>query len=106
MKLLREEDRIIYDELHNDLIDSDPFVEVRDGVFVGQIIISDEFSVGSDCPVYEFEVSGLVDMFIHEYQCGDMNGFDAEGLNKAKILVKELKTMIKKLEDRIDLSKN
>jgi len=102
-------DEVIYKDIHDELVRTEPWGEYKDGRFVGCLVISDELSTRVDVPVYDFTVVSLVDDFFNNYTSGDGifrdeilidDGFEYkdESLTMAKGIVSDLKAMTARLE--------
>ena len=107
------EDKIIYEDVHDEFLTSDPWGDCKDGKFIGRIVIPCELSTGLNVPVYEFNVEALIDDFCDSYGANDGSrdgifrdeiliddGFEYkdESLTMAKGIVSDLKAMTARLE--------
>jgi len=99
MKLI--ENRIVNNHLHQDLLSITPHPDCDEGEFVAKIYLSEWFAEDDrNVAVYQFSISDVVDLFVDNYVCG--NGkFDKEGSRKAKVIISDLNSMIKKLEVKL-----
>lgn len=106
------DDQIFYQDVHEELLETEPWGEYKDGRFVGCIVISNALSSDLNVPTYEFTVSSLVDDFFDSYASGegifrdgvfiyDRFEYKDESLTMARGIVSDLKAMTARLEAAI-----
>ena len=105
-------DKIIYSDVHDDLIVTEPWGEYKDSQFVGRLVFSDDLSTSCDVPIYEFAVRSLLDNFFDTYAVLDgifrdetvvfnNSKYKDESLTMARGIVSDLKAMTARLEAAI-----
>ena len=100
--MINSEDVIFDGNVHDELVDLEPWGDIEGGKFVGKLVFREELGKVGNCPVYSFTVESLVDHFllIHMYDDESFQDQNYDGDAKAmtQCMVSELKAMTARLE--------
>jgi len=105
MKLISDGE--FYDpDIHDHLMECDPWGDCADSKFVGKLVIGEDYSTDkNDVVTYQFQVSEMLEDFIdNNIVTGDFDGvgfLHKDCTGDAKMMVADLREMVARLESVI-----
>jgi len=103
--MINSDDVIFDDNVHDELVDLEPWGDVEHGKFLGKLVFRQELGKVGNCPVYSFTIDSLIDHFLlmHLFDDGSFQDQNYEGDTKVKLqcIVSDLKAMTSRLEAAI-----
>ena len=101
MDLVSGKSKLIFNEVHDQLLDNEPWGAVKDGKFTSKVFFDVDLSTGRDVAVYEFNVNILVENFLDFNSARDSRFLQGEGIEDAKVIIADLKSMVARLEEAL-----
>jgi len=94
--------RVRCSDLHDELIELEPWGGVDGERFIGKIVFSEEFAEDdSNVSVYSFHVRNLVEDFLCDHTRGDTGKVDDDGATAVNVIIEDLEGMISMLKSSL-----